>query len=60
MTARRAFRQSDLTRAVKAMEQAGLAVCGVEVNDNGFRVLVGETAMPKRRNRADELYGPQA
>ena len=59
MTARAAFKQADVERACKGMMAAGLPVRGVEFNDNGFVVLVGEEA-PRRRNRADELYGPKA
>jgi hypothetical protein len=42
------------------MVAAGMQVAGVEVNDNGFVVLVGEPRVGKRRNMADELYGPTA
>lgn len=41
------------------MIAAGLPVAGVEFNDNGFVVLVGEGSK-RRKNKADELYGPQA
>ena len=42
------------------MIAAGLPVAGVEFNDNGFVVLVGEGMPTKRKNKADELYGPAA
>jgi hypothetical protein len=60
VTARAAFRQADVERVCKGMVAAGLPIAGVEYNDNGFVVLVGDAAMKKRRNKADELYGPQA
>lgn len=60
MTRPARFSQADLTRALKAFEAMGLPVGGVEVNDNGFVVLVGEPRTTKRRNLADELYGPPA
>lgn len=60
MSVRAAFKQADVERACKGMIAAGLPVAGVEFNDNGFVVLVGESAVARRRNRADELYGPQA
>jgi hypothetical protein len=34
------FRQSDVTRAVKALRAAGYQVGGVEVKRDGFRILV--------------------
>jgi hypothetical protein len=42
------------------MAAAGVQIAGVEVNGDGFFVRVGEPAPARRRNRADELYGPQA
>lgn len=54
------FTKADIKRTVDGIVAAGLSVAGVEVNDNGFVVLVGEPEMRKRRNKADELYGPQA
>ena len=49
------FRQCDVERALKACQAAGLSVAGVEVNDNGFIVLVGDTVKPKR-NPLDRLH----
>ena len=54
------FTKADIKRTVDGIVAAGLNVAGVEVNDNGFIVLVGEAVTRKRRNLADELYGPQA
>jgi hypothetical protein len=60
VSARAAFKQDDVRRAVKGVEAAGLPVAGVEFNDNGFFVVVGEAAVRPRKNKADELYGPSA
>ncbi len=41
------FKQTDLTRAVKAVREAGEAVGGVEIMPDGrIRVLVGTKATP--------------
>lgn len=57
MTARAAFKQDDVKRAVNGVKAAGLPVAGVEFNDNGFRVLVGEPDVGKaRRNPLDRLH----
>lgn len=60
MTARARYTKADIKRTVEGIVAAGLSVAGVEVNDNGFVVLVGDAVSRKRRNMADELYGPQA
>lgn len=63
MTARAAFKQSDVERACKGVAAGGLPVARVEFNDNGFAVIVGEPEAKPKRGRptlADELYGPQA
>jgi hypothetical protein len=54
------FTAADVKRAVAGMAAAGVQIAGVEVNGDGFFVRVGEPAPARRRNRADELYGPQA
>jgi hypothetical protein len=54
------FSQAEIKRTIAGVMAAGLPVAGVDVNDNGFVVLVGEPGTRKRRNMADELYGPQA
>lgn len=57
MTARAAFKQADVKRAVNGVKAAGLPVAGVEFNDHGFRVLVGEPDAAKaRRNPLDRLH----
>jgi hypothetical protein len=37
-----AFRQSDVTRAVKAVRAAGVDVAGVKVEKDGFTVITGK------------------
>jgi hypothetical protein len=59
MSAPARFTKADVKRAVAGMVAAGMQIAGVEVNDNGFIVLAGEPRATKRRNKADELYGPQ-
>lgn len=57
MTARAAFRQADLTRAVKAAEAAGLRVARIVINDNGIEVVIGERDEGgARRNPLDRLH----
>jgi Mrp family chromosome partitioning ATPase len=51
-----AFKQADVERALKACRNAGLAVAGIEVNDNGFVVLVGEGTSRTRKNPLDRLH----
>lgn len=60
MTARARFTKADVRRAVDGVAATGLAVAGVEFNDNGFIVLVGEGLSPRRKNKADQLYGPES
>lgn len=63
MSARASFKQGDLVRACNAAKAAGLSVARIEINDNGAVVIVGdpEGKGPRRKkNLADELYGPQA
>jgi hypothetical protein len=54
------FSQAEIKRTIAGVMAAGLPVAGVDVNDNGFMVIVGEPGARKRRNMADELYGPPA
>lgn len=54
------FRQSDVTRAVKAARDAGLAVGGVEIMPDGtIRVTVGQESRPapapQKMNEWDEV-----
>ena len=50
------FNQTDLTRAVRAMEKAGLKVAGAEIAPDGtIRVLTGGVAND-RRNPLDRLH----
>ena len=58
MTARAAFKKADVQRAVEGVLATGLPVARIEFNDAGFVVLVGEAEKNRRKNKADELYGP--
>lgn len=65
MTAQRAsFRPADVRRAIKALEDVGKAVAGVDFPpEGGFRVLVGEPSPLARpmgeRNEWDEVLSPK-
>ena len=51
-----AFRQSDLTKAVKAVVAAGLRVAGVKVTADGhIEVVTGEDTDPGRENEGDRV-----
>ena len=56
MTARAAFRQDDLTRAVRGVEAAGLKVARVEVEQGRIVVVVDEAAAANKKNPLDRLY----
>jgi len=50
------FRQSDLTKAVKAVIAAGLRVAGVKVSAEGhIEVVTGEEKEARRENEWDRL-----
>lgn len=53
------FKQSDLTRAVKGVEAAGMRVGRVEIDANGNIVILSEASAPKvgRVNSWDEELG---
>ena len=53
------FRQSEITRAVKALEAAGHEICGVEITADGkIKVLVGKPGeQGQEKNVWDEVYG---
>lgn len=57
VTARARFTSADVKRAVVGLTAAGVQIAGVEVNGNGFVVLVGEPAQKKRKNPLDRLHG---
>jgi len=51
-----AFRQGDLTKAVRAVVAAGLRVAGVKVTADGhIEVVTGEDKDPGRENEWDRL-----
>lgn len=58
MTARARFSATDLTRAVKAAEKAGLCVAGYEIDPDGtIRILTGlPNAANDRRSNKLERY----
>ncbi len=62
MTARAAFKLSDVERGCKGVRAAGLSVARVEFNDNGFAVIVGEPEGKPivKRNPLDRLHAPPA
>lgn len=59
MTQPSRFKQSDLTRAIKAVEAAGMHVGRIEIDPNGRIVLhavtASGTAMPRRESSWDDL-----
>jgi hypothetical protein len=63
MTARAAFKQDDVSRAVKGVKAAGLPVARVVVVDGRIEVIVGdpESEGPQpMKNPLDRLHGPKA
>ena len=59
MTARATFKQSDLTRAIRAVQSAGLKVVRTEIDDAGRIVLIHEgESKPAtgRKNTCDEIF----
>jgi hypothetical protein len=60
MTRAARFSQADVTRALKAVEKAGLPVASIEISaeTGNIRVLTGEPqAANDRRNPLDRLHG---
>ena len=56
MTARASFRQTDLTRACKALEKAGLSVSGARITPDGaIVVLTGKEAANDQINPLDRV-----
>lgn len=54
------FKQADLTRAIRAVQAAGLSPSGVKVGPNGeIEILVGGNSSGPR-NSFDELLGKAA
>ena len=56
MTARAAFKQGDLRRALAVAKAEGYAVSSIEVNDNGCVLVIGEPGKA-RKNPLDDLHG---
>lgn len=50
------FRQSDVTRAIKATQKAGVVPCRIEIDRQGRIIIItasGETAGPGEENEWD-------
>lgn len=61
MTARAAFKQADLTRAAKALADAGLHVAEARIEPNGtIRLLTGEHEVNDDWRAGSPLYGSAA
>lgn len=56
MTARVAFKQADLDRALAVVERRGLTVARIDLNDNGASIVIGEPEKRGRRNPLDRLH----
>lgn len=56
MTARAAFKQSDLDRAIKCAVRAGLTVARIDLNDNGASIIIGEPERKAGKNPLDRLH----
>jgi hypothetical protein len=56
MTRAARFKQSDLTRAAKALERAGLQIAGAKINPDGsITVLTGEPTAANDSNPLDRV-----
>lgn len=60
MTARAAFRQDDVSRAVRGVKAAGLPVARVVVVEGRIEVIVGEADSEEIGNPLDRLHGKKA
>lgn len=56
VTARAAFKQDDVRRAIGGVKAAGFNVARVEIEDGRIVVVIGEPGR-ERRNPLDKLYG---
>ena len=56
VTARAAFKQDDVTRAIKGVRAAGLDVARVEIQEGRIVVLIGEQANANEPNPLDRLH----
>lgn len=56
MTAKAAFKQSDLDRAIKCAVRAGLTVARIDLNDNGASIIIGELERKAGKNPLDRLH----
>lgn len=62
MTARAAFRQADLTRALRAANDAGCQVARIRIDTDGAIDIImggGEPAPTPHTNPLDRLHAPQ-
>ena len=56
MTARAAFKQSDVTRAIAGAKAAGLAVERVVVEAGRIEIIIGGEGNTNRKNPLDRLH----
>jgi len=55
MTRRAAATQKEISRAIKAAQEAGLAVAGVEINGTKIIVLTAGSVLELRAPQSDDL-----
>lgn len=56
MTKPARFSQTDITRAIKGVEAAGLRVAGVDIQGDRIVVMIAGQDNAARRNPLDRLY----
>jgi hypothetical protein len=55
MTRRASCTQAEIRRALKASQEAGLTVAGLEVTERGFQVIFGEPGTVKKTSKLDRF-----